>query len=151
MNVRKFKGTGAAGKLRLVSAAAMALVIVFTTATAWACPGGRRALWREKSAVLPAEVTGVLVCPGRLREESRHVKFSVLEHNPDAAVPRSGRYACLEAHELARIIRSGSRFERARRDDEATSSTHHGVHDKEGICRPCSGCRGVDLVSGAAW
>jgi hypothetical protein len=40
MNVRKFKGTGAAGKLRLVSAAAMALVIVFTTATAWACPGG---------------------------------------------------------------------------------------------------------------
>jgi len=40
MNVGKCEGTGAAGKLRVVSAAAMAALILFTTATAWACPSG---------------------------------------------------------------------------------------------------------------
>jgi hypothetical protein len=40
MTMKKFDRIEVAGKLRLPLAAAMAAVIVFATATAWACPGG---------------------------------------------------------------------------------------------------------------
>jgi hypothetical protein len=55
MNLRTSERIRLAGNLRLVSAAAMVIVILFTTATAWACPRG----------YAPCGEKGQLCCPQR--------------------------------------------------------------------------------------